>query len=290
MIGRVKTGALLLLTMLAAGCGNPGRPTASPTGPVRLPPSRTPVLATLTPEAVASRPLPTSTVPTTPTWTPSPFPTDEAEASPIPSATAHLPAGIPIAALDAGMLGQEVTVVGTVTGADSFSAGFTFALSDGSGEVALLMWHDVYDDCWDAPEINLGARVRVTGELGQYDAQLQIQPSWGGAVRVLEPGPDWAAVRSIGSLSSEDQGTRVVIEGTVTRTEGLTSAVRVFVSDASGEIVVFIWRGILDRISGNTALGTPGSTVRVAGSVQEYRGAMELVPALPYDVIVLAVP
>ena len=290
MTKRVKAGALLLLTMLVGGCGTPGRPTAAPTGPLRLPPSRTPIPATATPEPVASRPLPTSTVPAAPTATPSPFPTDEAEASPTPAATAHLPAGIPIAALDAGMLGQEVTVVGTVTGASSFSAGFSFVLSDGDGEVALLMWHDVYDDCWDAPEIGLGARVNVTGELGQYEGQLQIQPSWGGAVRVLEPGPAWAAARPIGSLSSEDQGEQVVIEGTVTRTEGLSSAVRVFVSDTTGEIVVFIWRSILDRIPGNTALGTPGSTVRVAGSVQEYRGALELVPALPYDVVVLATP
>ena len=52
---------------------------------------------------------------------------------------------------------------------------------------------------------------------------------------------------------------------------------------------VFIWRTILDRIpKANPALGTAGTRVRVVGVVQEYRGNLEIVPALPYDVEVLS--
>jgi DNA/RNA endonuclease YhcR with UshA esterase domain len=73
----------------------------------------------------------------------------------------------------------------------------------------------------------------------------------------------------------------------VVRVEGTSSAVKVFVSDGSGEIMVFIWRNVLDRIANNTGLGTVGSRVRAAGTVTVYRGALEVVPALPCDVAVL---
>jgi len=61
----------------------------------------------------------------------------------------------------------------------------------------------------------------------------------------------------------------------------------VFVGDGSGEVVVFVWRTVLDRISNNTALGTPGSRVRVVGTVEVYRGNLEVTPTLPNDVVVL---
>ena len=45
------------------------------------------------------------------------------------------------------------------------------------------------------------------------------------------------------------------------RVEGLSSAVKVFVSDGTGEVILFVWRNVLDRIADNTGLGTPGSRV-----------------------------
>ena len=66
--------------------------------------------------------------------------------------------------------------------------------------------------------------------------------------------------------------------------EGLESAVKVFVRDATGEALVFIWRNVLDRVADNAGLGTEGSRVRVTGTVQIYRNNLEVVPALPADV------
>jgi DNA/RNA endonuclease YhcR with UshA esterase domain len=188
------------------------------------------------------------------------------------------------------MVGEEVTVEGRVVDTESFSAGFKFVLTDGTGEVTLLMWHNVYDDCWDAPQLNLGAEVRATGEVSEFEGRLQIQPPWGSAVKALEPGGPMAELRQIGSLSGADQGQQVMIEGEVIRTEGLSSAVKVFLNDGTGEIVVFIWRSLLDRIPNNTGLGTPGSRVRAAGTLEIYRHNLELVPSLPYDVTVLEIP
>jgi DNA/RNA endonuclease YhcR with UshA esterase domain len=192
-----------------------------------------------------------------------------------------------IEALTAARTGEQVTVEGTVVGAESFSSGFKFTLDDGSGQIVLLLWHEVYDDCWDAAHINLGAQVRATGQVGQYEGKLQIQPDFGGDVQAIEGAAPWANEREIGSLSGADAGQRVMVEGTVVRVEGLESAVKVFVSDETGEVVVFVWRNVLDRISSNTALGTPGSRVRVVGTVEVYRGNLEVIPTMPNDVVVL---
>jgi RecJ-like exonuclease len=187
----------------------------------------------------------------------------------------------------AARLGEEVTVEGQVVGTESFSAGFQFTLDDGSDQIVLLMWHNVYDDCWDAPEINLGARVRATGEIGEYEGALQIEPELGGDVKAIEGAAPWAAGRDIGSLSGDDEGQRVMLEGSVRRVEGRGTWAKVFVGDETGQVLVFIYENVLARIPGNTALGQEGTRVRVVGTVERYGGDLEVVPALPYDVVVL---
>jgi len=165
-----------------------------------------------------------------------------------------------------------------------------FTLDDGTAQIVLLMWHNVYDDCWDAPEINLGARVCATGEIGEYEGELQIEPDFGGDVKAIEGAAPWAAPRDIGTLSGSDEGQRVMIEGRVIRVEGGETWVKVFVGDDTGEVVVFIWRTVLDRIPGNTALGQEGTRVRIVGTVEVYRSNLQVTPVLPYDVVVLETP
>ena len=219
--------------------------------------------------------------------TPVPSPTSEPSAAPTVPLT-------PIEAISVDHIGEEVTVEGEVLETASFSHGFKFALGDGQDQIILLMWHDVYDDCWDRAKINLGGRVRATGEVSEYEGQLQIEPSFGGDVKAVAPAPATASRRAIDSLTAGDAGLRLAIEGEVIRTEGLSSAVKVFLRGSGpedqGEIAVFIWRNVLDRIPNNTGLGTPGSRVRVVGLVQIYRSNLEFVPVLPHDVIVLEIP
>jgi len=220
------------------------------------------------------KPISPPTTTSTPTLAPEPTPESTVPLSSIQSITAD-------------RLGEEVMLEGRVVDTGSFSKGFQFTLDDGTGQVVLLMWHNVYDDCWDAPKLDLDAVVRVTGEISEYEGQLEIQPRFGGDVEVTQEAVSQAARRDIGSITGADDGRRVMIEGRVVRTEGLSSAVKVFLADDSGEIVVFIWRNVLDRIADNTGLGTPGSLVRVVGPVQIYRANLEIVPPLPNDVTVL---
>jgi DNA/RNA endonuclease YhcR with UshA esterase domain len=226
-----------------------------------------------TPTAVPATPIPTSA----PTSSPAPAPTD----TPTP---AFVP--VPIGELITGHDGDEATVSARVVDTASFSQGFKFTLADGTGQIVLLMWHNVYDDCWDAPQLNIGATVRATGQIGAFEGELQIEPDFGGDVKVTTPGSPFAPQQEIGTVGAH-MGQRVTIVGQILRVEGTSSGVKIFVADGTGETVVFVWTNILDRIAANQALGTPGTRVRVAGLVQEYRSNLQVVPALPYDVEVL---
>ncbi len=193
---------------------------------------------------------------------------------------------LPIGSIDAGQVGQEVTLSGQVVDTASFAQGFKFTLDDGSGQIVLLMWHNVYDDCWDAPQLNIGATVQVKGEVGQFEGQLQVEPNFGGDVKVTTSGGSFASQVEIASVGAYlDQ--RVTIVGQVLRVEGVSSGVKIFVGDETGETLVFIWNNVLERVANNQALGVPGTRVRVVGLVQEYRSNLEIVPVLPVDVVVL---
>ncbi|RLD00247.1 MAG: hypothetical protein DRI77_00910 [Chloroflexi bacterium] len=275
------------LTMLMTGCKGASQPVATAT---TKPLPTQAATATLAP---TSTPAPTETPPPTDTSTPKPTPTPADTSTPTlaptpePTESALSTDVIAINTITAAQVGQETTVEGTVVGTSSFSAGFKFTLDDGTGQIALLLWHNVYDNCWDAAEINLGATVRATGEIGQYEGQLQIEPDFGGDVKAITGASASAPLREIGSLSGGDEGQRVMIEGDIIRVEGRGDWAKLFVGDGSGEVMVFIYQNVLDRIPNNTALGTPGSRVRVVGTIETYQGNLEVIPTLPYDVVVL---
>jgi uncharacterized protein YdeI (BOF family) len=247
-------------------------------------PSATPSATAVPPTAAPSAtftPEPTSTL--TPTATPTasltPTPTETPTETPTPTATP-----IPITPIGnvPSLSGLEITVIGQVTAVESFARGFKFTLSDGTGQVVLLMWDNVYDDAWDGSKLNLGATVRATGKVGQFEGEWQVVPTWGGGVRVTAVGPGMPASQPIGQLG-DYMNLRVAVTGQISRVEKTETAVRLFVTDESGEILVFIWNNIFTRIPNQQTL-TPGTNVRIVGYVGEFRGTRQLLPRLPFDV------
>jgi uncharacterized protein YdeI (BOF family) len=231
-----------------------------------------------------STPLPTSTA--TPMRTPAPTWTPPPTWTPRPAYTAT-PAVTIMAIGDVAERpdGEIVTVSGRVVATASFSHGFKFQLEDDSGRITLLLWHNVYDDSWDAPKLNLGAMVRASGKVGRFEGELQIEPAFGGQVKVTAPATQ-PPQREIGALG-EYIGERVTIVGQIGRVQGGSNGATLTVADDSGEIAVFIWHNTLARIAGSQALGEPGTQVRVTGFVSLFRSNRQIVPALPYDVEVL---
>lgn len=287
----LQLALLTLLILAAASCGGP--PELATAVPSVRPPTATPTATpppppTATRAPTATRPptsLPTATeVVATVQPTSSPRPTHPATAAPAATAT---PAVVltPLSQIPT-LDGQEVTVEAAIVWVSSFSRGFKFLLDDGTGRATLLLWLNVYDDCWDASKLLVGALVRAHGTVGQYQGEWQIEASYGGDVKVLSPGAP-PPLRQIGSLSSADVTTRVTIEGTVSRAEAFSQGQRVYVDDGSGTLLVLLWQNVYERVKDNSRLLTPGTRVRVDGIVQEYKGTLELVPQVPSSVTVL---
>ena len=305
---RAKYLSLLLIIVLMSACGtseavseptqvavvvavmDTAVPTSTPLSIVTDTPSPSST-HTAQPTATATA-IATATETALPTQTTTPAATPTAIQSPIPTNTPRPPAtNTPaITSLTIGALpekvGEEVTISGTVISTASFAGGFKFILGDVTGQVTLLMWHNVYDECWAAPELNRGALVQVTGEVGVFEGELQVVPDFGGDVKVTAVGSPFAPERNIGDLGSY-MGELVQITGQINRVEGISSGAKLFVTDDTGEILIFVWSNTLDRIPNNVSLGIPGTRVRVVGVVQEFRSNREIVPMLPYDVEVL---
>ncbi|MEE8389301.1 MAG: OB-fold nucleic acid binding domain-containing protein [Anaerolineae bacterium] len=103
--------------------------------------------------------------------TPTPTPPSEIEARAIGDIT---PAQV----------GQMATVRGTLGEKQTFSAGVKFELSDGSGTIILLLWQNVYDAIPDADGLVAGATVEVTGEIEEFQGDLEIIPEADGVMVV----------------------------------------------------------------------------------------------------------
>jgi len=193
---------------------------------------------------------------------------------------------LPIGALESEPLGSLVTVEGAIVAADSFREGFRLTLNDGTGEVILLLWLSVYDEIAGAQDLREGTRVQATGALEEYEGQREVVPSRGDDVRITAPGATDIPLRAIGALTTADVGTVVTVEGTVTRAEPFSQGQRVWIEDESGKVMLLLWENIYSRIPGRERL-VPGTRVRAAGFVEEYRGTLEVIPRLPGEVIIL---
>jgi len=282
----------------AASCGTlapvptQAPPTPAPTrtaAPTATPPpiaTRRPA-ATAVPTAAPATAVPEATAPATGEPTAAPTTTPEpTRAATQPPATAA-PTQVELTALSAlpNLEGQEVTVQGNVVWISSFSAGFKFLLDDGTGQATLLMWTNVYQDCWAASKLLYGATVQAHGTVGQYEGEWQLEADFGGDVKVLAAG-GLPAVRQVSSLSAADAGSAVAVEGTVSRAEAFSLGQRVYVNDGTGEIMVLFWQNIFDLVPDKALLLTPGTRVRAGGIVEEYQGTLELVPQVPYGVVI----
>jgi DNA/RNA endonuclease YhcR with UshA esterase domain len=227
---------------------------------------------------------PTSTPSDTPTPTPSGTPTPTPSDTPTPTAAIT---ATPMGDVSTERIGETLTVCGQVVRTASFSTGFKFTLDDGTGQIVLLLWQDVYDDVADIAGLNVGATVLVVGKVGQYNGELQITPLEASDVKITAAsGRPVAPRREIGSLSPTDVGTLVEIEGDVNHVEGFSSGLRVFVTDGTGQVQLLLWQNVADRVPGREQL-LVGARVKAVGQVEEYKGTLQVVPHLPVDVQVL---
>jgi DNA/RNA endonuclease YhcR with UshA esterase domain len=242
-------------------------PTAAPEPTVTTAPEAT-ATPTVTPKATA-----TIGSTKTPAATNTPKPTE----APVVSGNV-----VPFSSITKDSVGQTVTVRGKVVDTSSFSAGFKFLLDDGTGRMQLTLFDSNYKFVPNRAGLNLGADVQVTAKVTEFQGVQELQPDSGRDVQIITPGSSAGVpVTKINQLGKPGQ--LVAIEGTITDVSGFSSGQNVRVDDGTGTVRVTLFNNVLAYVPRDRLVS--GAAVRVYGKLGAFAGALQIVPALGYDVI-----
>jgi DNA/RNA endonuclease YhcR with UshA esterase domain len=237
-----------------------------------------------------------------PSPTPVPEPTESRAPPPMPAATStRAPTATPLATvapapgpptMSTGLLaiahlGQEVTVRGQIVEATQFASGVRSGVDDGSGPVVVWMPQAVYEGLTDRTGWRVGSTVRVIGRVDQYEGEIEVIPQAARDVAIVHAAvvplePD----ALIGDLYAGRVGERATVEALIVAIEPFSSGVKALLDDGSAQVTLLLWQSVYDAVPGRGQLAI-GAVVRVTGMVQEYRGALELVPGMGTDVVVI---
>jgi len=176
-------------------------------------------------------------------------------------------------------VGWTLTLSGTLGSLEPFSAGVKFALNDGTGQITLLLWEDEYERAPDG--LGAGAEVIVTGEVAEYQGELELIPLEANNIQVLSPGaaaqPDEPEGVTTGDVISADVGRTLSLSGTLGEMETFSKGVKFPLDDGTGTIVLLLWQEVYDGIP-DAGLLVAGTRVEVVGRIDEYQGELEIVP------------
>lgn len=243
---------------------------------------------TLRPTLVPSpTPEPADTPASTPTFEPTlvPSPTPEAADTPVPTPTFEPTRVIEtraIGAITADDVGQTFTVAeAAIADIDYFSRGVKYTLADDSGRIILLLWQNVLEEVADRYDLFPGSRVRITGEIDEYQSDLEIVPQDGAEVIVVA-GAERLPIeaRATGDVSAADEGRIFVVEGKVARIEG-DGWRKLWLDDGTGEILIFVPERTVVYLPYGIGVGV---RLRVTGEVDIYQSEIEIIPLAGADV------
>lgn len=95
----------------------------------------------------------------------------------------------------------------------------------------------------------------------------------------------WAAgrpVTPIGQVSVRDVGKVMSVSGVVSDTSNFSAGFKFVISDSTGAMPVTLFTRLYDKIDAPARLNV-GALVTMTGKLNQYKGALELVPARPSD-------
>jgi DNA/RNA endonuclease YhcR with UshA esterase domain len=233
---------------------------------------------TVEPPAV-DQPPETAPPPTTegPTASPPPSPTARPTTQPTPAVERRAIGAITAADVDSTLAIERAGIAGV----SYMSAGVRYTLTDASGSIVLILWQDVLEEMPNRYDLFPGSQVRVTGQIDEYNGNLEIIPRRPEDVTVLnrgERGP--IEERAVADITPSDEGRALIVAGRVTRTDG-RQWLRLWLDDGTGEILIYVPERAMAYLP--PGLG-PGLRLRVTGEVDVYQGQVEIIPLAGADV------
>jgi DNA/RNA endonuclease YhcR with UshA esterase domain len=176
-----------------------------------------------------------------------------------------------------------VQIGGTVDEAGNFSAGFKLALNDGTGQIAVVLFENVFDGLARPADVNVGATLTVTGRVDEFGGELEVIPNSGSAVKVNTPPKREMKVYKLGAITGNDHNALVRVEGDVAALTPFENGVDVLLKDDSGAQQMRLWNVIAKRVPLKV-----GDKVSVVGRVRAAKNkGITIDVAMPSDVTVM---
>lgn len=203
-------------------------------------------------------------------------------------AAAQPPPVVPLGDISPADQGKTLTVEGEVVGTENFASGFRLHINDGTAQAIALIWANDWDHIYNSYHINVGAVVRVTGKVDVYRGQIEIVPKWGSDVKVVK----WARRNwrkyALGGMNGNDHNAVVWVEGWVADITPAADGAYLLIYDETGAQKVHLYDVVARRIPRQEQLWV-GQRVSIVGRVRARRRiGIEIVPALPHDVYIVA--
>ncbi len=182
--------------------------------------------------------------------------------------------------------GLRVIVTGEVRETFTPYEGLTLiTIRDASGDVPVVVDETLTALTGPLPEIIEGQGMVVTGTVALYRDEPQLVPASVQDI-ALKDVLDAAVVaeqRSLSSLTAEDAGAWVRVQGRVVALTGFNGGVKATLDDGTDQILLLIWSSVHDALPDPTALDV-GAELEVEGEVQLYEETLEVVPERAGDV------
>lgn len=189
---------------------------------------------------------------------------------------------------------QRVRVRGQVRQVRQPYQGLTLVtLRDVSGAIDVAVSEDLVALSGVTPTIGVGNSLEVVAAVSHYGDTPQLVPASSADMVQLDDSVSIASEQFIGDLSRRGIGCWFAVSGTVTRVERFSSGSKLILDDGTGAITMLLWQDVYDALLedlGDALWARVGAELEAQGCLREYRGELELVPDLPMDVEVLAVP
>ncbi|MBN1269330.1 MAG: hypothetical protein JXB04_07075 [Kiritimatiellae bacterium] len=210
-----------------------------------------------------------------------------------PGAPAPEPEKVPLASVTPELSGREVCIEGKVvdvrTPREGSRAPHTIELEDGGSRVSVVYWDTVAQHLGDQAPAR-GAWMRAIGTVNVYRDRVQVKVEHSNKLSLSEIPPVAAAPdtkgqsMAIAEITAAMQGQNVTVHGTLGEPRSVRGGVIYPLTDEGGSIQVVLWDRSVPGAERNHLQA--GLKVAVSGAVKEYRGALEVIPASPRDIVV----
>lgn len=174
-------------------------------------------------------------------------------------------------------------------------------LRDENGEITVAVDESVEAMTGALPALSAGQEITAVGAVGLYRttpqivpadvADLQVSPLISQAATEVDQieaagTPEPVPLVVLSKITEDDLGRTVRTAGRVTMLEGLAGGVKISLDDGTAQRVLLLWEDVYEAFADPSALDV-GAQVAVTGTVQVYRGTVEVIPRSAGEVVIV---